>query len=316
MGPVYLSQPGISMTFKPFQHRLEYICYRCAVFLVGIIPESLIPRLGNGLGNLLFFLGIRRSVVETNLNIAFGDELTKEKRKELCKKTYQHTMCSILEFLLMNFITPERLPNYIEIEGLNILQKAVNEGNGVFIAGSHFGNWELFSAGICVMGTPIHVYSGMQKNQLMDQAINNVRRRFGQITFPKSKKAALEMMRVLKNKGVLAVLGDLNVPHNRLFVDFFGKKAAVGQGLATITIKKDAALLFLWSVRTGPLKHHGYIIRLAYSPTGNKEIDTETIAQRVASELEQRIRQNPDHYFWFNRRWKTRPSEDRDAKIY
>ena len=304
------------MKLKPFQHRLEYICYRCAVFLVRFIPKILIPRFGAALGNLMFFLGIRRSVVETNLNIAFGGELTKEKRMELCKKTYQHLMCNVLELLLMNFIAPEKLNKYIEIEGLNILQEAIDEGNGVFLAGSHFGNWELLSAGICTMGSPIHVYSGMQKNQLIDQAINNIRRRFGQITFPKSKKATFEMMRVLKSQGVLGILGDLNVPHNRLYIDFFGKKAAVGQGLATVAIKKDAALLFLWSVRTGPLKHQGYITRLEYSLTGNTKTDTELLAQQVSFELEQRIRQNPDHYFWFNRRWKTRPIEDRSEQIY
>ncbi|NQU63340.1 MAG: lysophospholipid acyltransferase family protein [SAR324 cluster bacterium] len=279
----------------------------------------MIPSIGKGFGKLLFISGIRRKVVQRNLEIAFSNSKDVNERKRLSQRTYQNYGIVLLELLLLKYIPLGNLSNYIKIEGLDILASAIAEGKGVVLAGNHFGNWELLSAAISTLGSPIHIYAGKQRNGLFDGALNRIRHRFGTITISKTKTATMatiEMMKVLKNAQVLALAGDLNVPHNTLFVDFFGKQAVIGRGLASLALSREAPLLFAWCVRTGPLKHAGHLCRVQYTPTGDKEADLRTISQSLTRILEQKIRENPDQYFWFNKRWKTRPAEETGPDIY
>ena len=281
-----------------------------------LIPKNLIPIIGKGFGTLLFLLGIRKKVVQKNLEIAFGTELDENQRKLLSQKFYRNVGVLLFEVLLLNRVAQENLSDYIEIEGLDILKAAIKEGRGVVLAGNHFGNWELITAAISSMGSPIHIYAGKQRNRLFDKAINGIRHRFGTITISKSKTATIEMMKVLKNNEVLGLAGDLNVPHDTLFVNFFGKQAAVGRGLATLALSRKAPLIFIWCKRIGPMRHKGCLFRVQYNPTGDKATDLESVSQSLTQILEQKIRENPDQYFWFNKRWKTRPTEEIGPDIY
>ncbi len=301
---------------KKIQYKIEYTIFQSLLFIIRITPKPIISFYGNVFGLLLYYFGVRRKVVGINLEIAFGKELNKRQLKQLAKENYKNISRIMFEFLLMRFIPPDDLGKYIEIEGLNILKDALKEGKGAVVAGNHFGHWELMAAGISKFLEPLHIYSGQQKNTLFDNAINDIRRKFGTVTISKSKKSAFKMMKALRNNHPLGMAGDLNVPHDNLFVDFFGKKAVVGQGLATFTLKRKAPLIFIWVVRTGPLKHRGYIKRIYYQTTPDTQTDIQNIAQLISSELEKRIRENPDQYYWINRRWKTRPPEEKDVSIY
>jgi KDO2-lipid IV(A) lauroyltransferase len=53
-----------------------------------------------------------------------------------------------------------------------------------------------------------------------------------------------------------------------------------------------------------------------YDPSGDKPTDLLMISQSLTRILEQKIREHPDQYFWFNKRWKTRPAEENGSDIY
>lgn len=284
--------------------------------LVRILPQTWIPAIGRTLGLGFYYLGIRRKVVDRNLAIAFGEEFAETDRKKLCQQTYQNYGIVLLEVLLLKFIQPANLPRYIELEGLDTLDSAIKEGKGVVLAGNHFGNWELISAAISTMGSPIHVYAGRQRNNLFDDSLNAIRQRFGAVTISKSKAATIEMMKVLKNKQVLGMAGDLNVPRDTLFVDFFGRKASIGRGLASFTLSRRCPLIFIWCIRTEGLKHKGFLTRVDYQVTGDRNRDLMSISQTLTQALEEKIRSYPDQYFWFNQRWKTRPENEKEVDIY
>jgi KDO2-lipid IV(A) lauroyltransferase len=247
------------------------------------------------------------------LEIAFGEEYSSHEIRKICKKTYLNVSIVLCEFLRMKSLQKEDINRYITLQGIDTLEAALREGNGVIVAGNHFGNWELITAAISQAGNPLHIFSGRQKNQRIDDAINAIRKRFGTHTISKAKGAAFAMIKALKNNNPLGMAGDLNVPHDNLFVDFFGKKAVVGQGLATFTIKRRAPLIFIWSVRVSPFRYKGYLKRIYYQLTGDEKTDLQHLAQLISTELEDKIRQHPHQYFWFNRRWKTRPPDDPNA---
>lgn len=284
--------------------------------LFGIVknksPEDA-SRFGAKFGMFVYKTGLRRSIVRKNLEIAFGNSHSSEELKEICKNVYRNMGSTLFEFLKMKFIEPEKIGRYIEIEGLDILEDAIAEQKGVVMAGFHFGNWELMSAGTCSLGRPVYGYAGRQKNPLVDDEMNFIRRKFGMKTISKSKGASREMIKALKTKEALAIGSDLNVPSDSLFVEFFGKKAAVGKGQAAFIRKMQTPYLYFWAERVGPFRFKGHIKKFDYQLSGDADKDSENLIQMASSALEKIIKKTPDQYFWFNRRWKTRPKNEEDV---
>lgn len=289
-----------------FKHRIEFGFFKLMLMVLKRKTPEKASIMGAKLGAFLYRRGLRKKVVLKNLALAFGEKYTPEEREAIALETYRNVGSTMFEFLKMQSITPEDIGKYIEIEGLDILKEAVEEQKGVVMAGFHFGNWELMSAGTCQLGQPIFGYAGQQKNPFVDREINRIRQKFGMRTISKGKSAPREMIKALKHKEVLVIGSDLNVPSRNLFVDFFGVKAAVGQGQATFINKLKTPYLIFWAERVGPFKYKGHIERVAYdlSPEGD---NIQYLIQLASDQLERIVTQFPDQYFWFNRRWKTRP---------
>lgn len=300
---------------KSIVNYIEIILFYGLLIFIKVIPRYLIQIAGSHFGLLLYYTGVRRSVVGKNLQIAFKNDLSDIEVKKICRQTYKNVGTLIFEFLKLNFIPLHDIKSYMEIEGLENIDTALKAGKGVVLAGNHFGNWELLAATLAASGYPIHVYAGQQRNTLFDATLNKNRERFGMKTISKSKTATIEMIKVLKKNGLLVLAGDLNVPNKKQFVNFFNKKASIGQGLPLYTVKMGAPLFFLWSVRTGPFRHKGFVVPLDYSLTGVQSDDVSSVAQLISDKLEETIREYPDQYFWLNKRWKTRPL-DENQDIY
>lgn len=298
------------------QNKLEFAIFQVFLFWVWLIPKRVIPFTGRSVGLLLFYLRVRRRVVEKNLEIAFGNSLSDGERRKICRNTYKNVGNTLLEFLLLYFIKPEELDKYITIEGLDTIHEAIAQDRGLVFAANHLGNWELFSAGLSVLGAPFHLYVGKQRNGLFDHSLNEIRQKFNVSTISKSKTAGIEMIKVLKKGGILAMAGDLNVPADKLFVDFFGMKASVGRGIPSFTVSQSARLFFVWTIRVSPLKHRGFVKEIRYESSGKADQDYHQVAQLLSNELEEKVRQHPDQYFWFNRRWKTRPQDEDESTPY
>ncbi|HEX2722048.1 MAG TPA: hypothetical protein VHM24_03965, partial [Gemmatimonadaceae bacterium] len=50
--------------------------------------------------------------------------------------------------------------------------------------------------------------------------------------------------------------------------------------------------------------------RVLFERTDNLEADVRTLTAELALRLERQIRIAPEQYFWFHRRWKTRPPDE------
>jgi Kdo2-lipid IVA lauroyltransferase/acyltransferase len=47
--------------------------------------------------------------------------------------------------------------------------------------------------------------------------------------------------------------------------------------------------------------------------TGDLEADIEALTAELAARLEASVREAPEQYFWFHRRWKSKPRGEPDA---
>ena len=52
--------------------------------------------------------------------------------------------------------------------------------------------------------------------------------------------------------------------------------------------------------------------RVDYQRTGDLDVDVKALTTELALRLERQVRIAPEQYFWFHRRWKSRPPGESD----
>jgi KDO2-lipid IV(A) lauroyltransferase len=251
-----------------------------------------------------YFLPIRRSIAAENLKRAFPEKTQKE-INEIVKGCYINVITVIAEFFYMTKLKKGELEKFLQISNPDLYIKKLSEGRGLIVISGHFGNWELTAYGTNKLtGIPVNVVVKEQTNKKVDAGINRIRSAGGNRMI-EMKNSLREILSVLKTGGVVAMLGDQAAPKENIKIDFFLKDVPTFEGTAKIAIKTRANVLFAVSVRnsdgTYSLNFREIDISKYAAPT---EENVKALTQEHVNMLIDEIRQRPDHWLWFHRRFK------------
>ena len=113
--------------------------------------------------------------------------------------------------------------------------------------------------------------------------------------------------KALKQGKVLGFLADQDAGPNGIFVDFLGRMASTPQGPAVFARKFKCPIIPTFIVRR-PEGGHRVIV---HPPVTVPEMATEAetiseLTKAMASITEGFIKQYPDEWIWFQKRWNTR----------
>lgn len=297
----------------PIRARLEFAVVWALAKLLGLPPRRLARALGKGIGRLAFHLTPRlRRTGLRNLEIAFPDMTAAEREQVLCR-VYHHLGWHLAEFCQMPRYSRANTRSFLRYEGLEHFLSARDEGKGVLIVTAHLGAWELSSFYHSMMGYPLSVVARTLDNPYVNRFVNGVRCLHGNRVIDKDEFAR-GLLSAMRRGETVGILMDTNMtPPQGVFVDFFGRLAATGSGLARIAIKTGASVLpgfLLWDKQS-----RGYVLRfgppVSLPSTGNIEADATAGTAILTKVLESWIRRYPDQWLWVHRRWKTRPEGER-----
>jgi KDO2-lipid IV(A) lauroyltransferase len=250
-----------------------------------------------------------RSIADRNLRLAFP-ESDPAQRGRITAGVYRNLAAVLLSVARLPRLTPDNISEWIDYEGLEHYEEALERGRGVLFMTAHLGNWELSAYAHALFGHPMHVMVRPLDNPLLDRLLERYRTGCGNRTVRKSD-AGLRVLRALRKNEAVGILIDQNTAgEDGVFVDFFGVKARATNGLAQIAMRSGATVIpgfALWEAKLGR-----YVLRfyppLEMASTGNEAEDLVTNTQRCQSFLEKVIREYPDQWLWIHRRWKTRPA--------
>lgn len=291
-----------------FRDLAEFLFFLKIKILIFILPRPICLYCGHLLGWLVYILDKKhRTITQSNLKTAFGEELSPAILKRTSRRCFLHFGQVILDIIKFSRLNEEKRKKILVVEGEDNLEKALQKGRGVLIFTAHYGNWEIGSFFLSKKGD-LSVVARPLDNKLLEKELLKLRNNLGAKVIYKYQ-ATKHILHSLREKEMVAFLIDQNALRSQaVFVDFFDKKAATIPSLAAFYLRTKSPLLPAFCY---PLPSHKYQIKihepLEISLEGKHEQDVLKITQICTKIIENQIRINPDYWFWFHRRWKTRP---------
>jgi KDO2-lipid IV(A) lauroyltransferase len=281
-------------------------------FFSTIIPRPLQRFFTLSIGNLFYLLMPRaRRGVKTNLQVISGGRWDKREIAALARRTFQHYGQYLLDYMVMAGLTAERKGRMVARElGQGHMVQALKQGKGVICITPHLGNWELGGLLLAFKGAELYVLTldetdaqtkAFRERMRTQKGIKNIYINPDDPT----PTAILEVVKVLKEKKVVAMLGDRPGNNNTIEVDFFGRKTPFPMGVATLAMATGAAVLPVFVMLKGG-KYWGVIERPIYFQSHSRKEREPAIREgmeELARVFERYITEYPDQWYNFYPYW-------------
>ncbi|VBB09509.1 bacterial lipid a biosynthesis acyltransferase [Lucifera butyrica] len=270
-----------------------------------LLPHSLVFRIGRSLGYLFYLVAVRQR--NRGINQAMnGLEISYEEAKEVVKRVCYNLGQTFIEILYIPKLTRENFSRYISIEGLENLQQAIESGRGVVFLTAHIGNWEWLAVALSLAGFPVTAIAQPQPNDQYNRFLKEYREMKGNTIFYRGTNEIIKAARALKKGKVLGFLADQDGGPNGLFVNFLGKEASTPIGPAFFAEKFEAVVVPGFIFHSSRGKHHIVIQPpLVYGQCDNPDQDLSESTLQMTKVIEDVIRQHPEEWLWFQKRWNT-----------
>ncbi len=282
------------------------------LWLVIQLPYRVLLRLGRALGALML-LGARsrRAIAARNLELCFP-ELSAAERAHLLRENFASSGIAFFEMAMSWWWPRARLARLAHVEGLEHLQEAQREGQGVILMSLHFTTLEI---GAALLGQR-HTIDGMYRehnNPLFDFIQRRGRERHNPDASAIEREDVRAMLKVLRAGRAIWYAPDQDYGRKQsLFVPLFGIPAATVTATSKFARLGKARVVPFTQQRLADGSGYRLVVHppLADFPGASEEADCLRINQWV----EQAVRACPEQYLWAHRRFKTRP--EGEAKLY
>ena len=280
------------------------------LFVGHCIPLFMRKGLFISLFMLFYHLGTKNRLITLhNLMRSFPEKDLKQ-IIEIAKGVYRHFATVAAEFFDMPYITKDNIHKWAEVEGLENYEAAIAKGKGVLSIVAHFGNWEILPFGVPIYAKTINIVYRPLDNPVIDNMVEYIRTMMGNTLIPKGGSGK-RILALLKENQIVGMLSDQNVGlQEGVFVDFFGRPACTGKGLAVMAMRSGAPVIALFPARQKSGKYKAILTpAIEAVNTGDYEADILTNTQRFTKVIEEIVREYPEQWFWFHQRWKTKPHD-------
>ncbi|MBN1253760.1 MAG: lysophospholipid acyltransferase family protein [Deltaproteobacteria bacterium] len=285
-------------------------------FFSTIIPRPLQRIFTLSIGNFFYLIMPKaRRGVKANLRVIGKGKWSRKKIAALARRTFQNYGQYLLDYMVMPGLTAQRKGNMVARElGQVHMVRALNKGNGVICITPHLGNWELGGLLLAFRGADLYVLTldetdsqtkAFRERMRAQKGIKNI---YINSNDP-APAAILEVVRVLKEKKVVAMLGDRSGNNNNtIALDFFGRKTPFPLGVATLAMATGAAVLPVFVVLKDG-KYWGTIERPIYFHSPSRKEREEEMRRgmaKLAKIFERYIKKYPDQWYNFYSYWGER----------
>jgi KDO2-lipid IV(A) lauroyltransferase len=302
------------------KHRVEYalFCFWGHVFT--ILPYRAALAVGWGVAWIgHYLLRYRVDMVHGRIRGVFP-ALERRKVRRIAWLSWRNFVFNMVDTFRLRRINDAWMRRYIvDYENtVRRVRESLSHGGGAVGVSLHMGCAEVQAVCLQQMGVDVFVITGKQKNLLVDDRLNAMRKGTGIECIPKSAGSALfkQVFRRLKQGGVLTMLVDIRQPEGGVDVDFLGGKASAVPGMGLFAKKCDVPAIPSIISREGWTRHHLRIFE-PILPDPGLEVgeDVQRMTQQVFTFFEKAIQERPEQWFWYNKNWILAPLRQKKPPV-
>ena len=302
--------------WKRLRYRLEWLGLLLAAKLIPLCSRRVCCHLARAAGALLSFVDRPRfQVALSNLEAAFGDQVSPNDRRKIARESFQYFARTMVDLLWSPRLTQENFSRYIELQNFEETAHGTGPERSMIIACYHYGNFEWLSLACGFLDLKGTIISQEFKNSLLDPIFKKLREQSGHELVPR-ERGIMRLYKVLRRKGRTALLADLTVPPSQgaVAIDCFGLKTSVTSAHAWLFEQTGVPII---PAHCEPLPNGRY--RLIFHPKINNTVGMthQQIAQACWNSFEPYVRKNPAPWLWMYKHWRYLPSKpDRPYPFY
>lgn len=295
---------------------LVYIAVRSCICLIQITSLEAAEGYSRLLARVITdWIPVRRRTVLDNLNKALP-ELTPSQQRKMTRRMWRHLFLMIFEIAHAHRkIRDVTWRKHVRLVCEKEMLLRLLDDRPVVVVSGHFGNFEVAGLLLGLLGFPSFTIARPLDNPYLHRFFLRIRGRFGQFILPKQGVAPF-VDHVLKNNGVLTVLGDQHGGPKGCWVDFFGQPASCHKALAVFTLTGNAPMVVSYCRRRDHALQFDLGVQGAADPRQllESQQSVKGLTQWYNQQLENIIRRDPDQYWWLHRRFRGEPPQRSKAK--
>jgi KDO2-lipid IV(A) lauroyltransferase len=185
-----------------------------------------------------------------------------------------------------------------------IFRELQNDNEPALCFAAHLGNWELPAVMAAAHGLPSAVLYRMPNNKAVAREISRIREPLMGHLIRSRSHAPLEMAAALERGEHLGMLVDQHFSRG-VDVTFFGRRCKANPAIARLARQFDCPVV---GVRVIRLPERRFRIAaegpLVLPRDSADRIDVAQTTQLITSTVEGWIREYPEQWLWFHRRWR------------
>ena len=235
-----------------------------------------------------------------NLEIAFPD-WNSDKRKSLLHSSYRHYGMVLVDFFRLPKVNRAKDKIIVQIPQKSL--KLLKQSPGGIIMSGHIGNWEYIGPSLGIHNIKCAGVALIQRNSTSNQFFNELRGSENVKIIPVDGGSKM-MIQTIQDGNYLGLISDQNAGRKGTEAQFFNSPVSVPKGAGAFHLKTNTPILLGFCILSKDFTYHLSFEELdveRLSDNSNEAILE--INQRYSKLLEEAVREYPQQYFWFHRKW-------------
>ena len=186
----------------------RYILYIIFKFIILVIPKTFAKKI------LVFIAKMankydkkHKKVAMVNLDLAYGNKLTKEEKSSIIFNSYRSLIFNMYEFVENQSISKEELFAKAEVKNEKVILDAIKNNRKIIYITAHYGGWEIALPFVALKYGKLAVVNRRMNNPYINDMYEKARDR-NNITMLEKKVAAKGMLKAFKQKKAVAIVID------------------------------------------------------------------------------------------------------------
>ena len=283
-----------------------------------MIPLAVLRVLADSAGSIFYLVERRsRAVALANLEAVFGDEMIKERRRQVARESLQLFARTFLELFWTPRLNRKNVEKFVSFENPDAFRAilATKQESPTIGITPHFGNFEWGSALFAFRDYDGYILTQKFKNDRLTPIFRKMRERSGHNAVTQ-ERSMLRFMKAIRKGSPVGILVDLTLKMNDpgVIISSFGLQMRTTMLHAVLHDRTGARLFpFITLARPGG----GYSVRLLDLLRFPPGTSYREIVQTCWDGFEPIIRQHPEQWLWAYKHWRYLPaSSDRTYPFY